>query len=866
MARRRHARLTFPDPPTDIRGSYQPSGRPAIDRRGFLRAREIFTEALARPERDRDGFIADACGDDAALLAEVRSLLDCFTAGADPLAQPLPWDAERAIPERIGPYRVLDLIGQGGMGVVYRAQAPSHNGDEGIVAVKVLRAGLVTSQLERRFQRESEVLRRLDHPGIARLLEAGSAEGVPYLAMEFIDGISLARWRLEIKPSLADRLRLLADLCEAVHSAHEHDVVHRDLKPENILVTTGGKPKVLDFGIARLTDDSLPAQTLATQTWQLLGTVRYMSPEQAAEGPSAVDARTDVYALGVIAYELLTGELPYDLSRLSTPRALLEITRAEPRGFSTGDPALRGPLERIVLHALEKRPDDRYRTAGAMAVDLRAHLAGRPISLRKPGLLARARRALRQRPRVRRLILGGGIAVVAAVVTALAVWPVLHAATASWDHVSAGIDEADQLRGSGPATRENFETAIAAYLRVRTEFAQLAPAPYTDEVTRYIKWRLGELHFFLAEMDHDADEYKRALSLWQDAQVIPWTRGAALQIPASSIFRGQVLRLGRHHPTSGVGMARSELGQLTAPLTQLGDAMNQFEVCVRLGAEGVQNYHDDDTNPDIVAEDQAYSLLNYGTACASFGAVVDSLRYIDLGVQSIQAAVVHPGIRTVSGRAGLHRRLGGAFLKRAGCSAMARDAAAVDADLDSARWHLDRAQDFRGALDARSYWSLCLLRGRTQQAAAAAATQPAERRRFLAAGAQDLRRALEPLRQADDAFEIALVKVDLALNEAWSARDEHALAGFSRCDSLLSASEQAFPMAKFPIQHAETALARGRVLVMRWEISADPSDSLAAERALEDARASIALPEYPALHRRVGDCQRSLRAGRGRTS
>jgi serine/threonine protein kinase len=263
------------------------------------------------------------------------------------------------------------------------------------VALKVLRTGLGNTNLERRFRREIEVLRRLDHPGIARLLDAGTDEtGAPWLATEYIDGVTLNRWRVETESTTEQRVLLLAELCDAVHAAHGHGVIHRDLKPENVLVTREGRPKVLDFGIARLQNDSVPLATLVTQTWQLLGTIRYMSPEQAAGGAAAIDERTDIYTLGVIAYELLAGTLPYNLSRLSTPRALLEITTAEPRPLSGRDSA----IDLIIQHALAKDPGQRYPTAAAMADDLRRQAENKSISLRRPGPTARIKRALRTRP------------------------------------------------------------------------------------------------------------------------------------------------------------------------------------------------------------------------------------------------------------------------------------------------------------------------------------------------------------------------------------------------------------------------------------------------------------------------------------
>src|SRR5687768_1155117 len=229
---------------------------------------------------------------------------------------PLDGDALARHPQQIGAYAILGILGRGGMGVVYRAEQ-SH--PRRTVALKVLPLGLLYSdRLVRRFDHEAEVLGRLRHPSIAQIYEAGTADGgfglQPFFAMEFVDGFPLTQYIADHSLSPRPRLELLARICDAVHYAHQQGVVHRDLKPANILVEASGDPKVLDFGVARATEVETKWTMAETEAGMLLGTLPYMSPEQAAGDVEQIDTRTDVYALGVIAYEVLAGRLPLQLA------------------------------------------------------------------------------------------------------------------------------------------------------------------------------------------------------------------------------------------------------------------------------------------------------------------------------------------------------------------------------------------------------------------------------------------------------------------------------------------------------------------------------------------------------------------------
>lgn len=308
----------------------------------------------------------------------------------------------RVLPRQIGKYRVLRLLGEGGMGVIYLAEQEN---PRRTVALKMIRPGCASASAIRRFEREAQVLGLLHHPGIAQIYEAGTADAghgpQAYFAMEYIEGRPLLDYAWLNRLDAAQRLELLARVCEAVHHAHERGVIHRDLKPDNILVTAEGQPKVLDFGVARLTDSDIQATTMHTEAGAFLGTMAYMSPEQVAANSKEIDARSDVYGLGVVGYQLLADRMPYDLFGKTIFDAARTIREGEPTRLGTVNRKLRGDIETILLKALEKEKERRYRTAADMAEDIRRHLRDQPILARPPGTLYQlAKFARRNKPLV----------------------------------------------------------------------------------------------------------------------------------------------------------------------------------------------------------------------------------------------------------------------------------------------------------------------------------------------------------------------------------------------------------------------------------------------------------------------------------
>ncbi len=299
-----------------------------------------------------------------------------------------------------GRYVIVATIGRGGMGVVYRARQDKPGRE---VALKLIRPGWMSASLLRRFEFEAELLGRLKHPGIAQVYEAGvdDATGTPYFAMELVEGVPLTEYANQRGLSLRRRLDLFARVCDAVQHAHARGVIHRDLKPGNILVADVGdppepQPKVLDFGVARATDADIAATTVETAVGALVGTVPYMSPEQVGGDPGELDTRSDVYALGVVLYELLAGRLPYRLERKLIHEAVRIISEDEPTRLSSIDRVFRGDVETIVGKSLEKEKERRYQTAAELGTDIRRYLRDEPIAARPPSAAYQLRKFARR--------------------------------------------------------------------------------------------------------------------------------------------------------------------------------------------------------------------------------------------------------------------------------------------------------------------------------------------------------------------------------------------------------------------------------------------------------------------------------------
>jgi serine/threonine protein kinase len=396
---------------------------------------------------------------------------------------------EDSRPERpgttIGPYKLLQQIGEGGMGVVFMAE--QHEPFHRVVALKVIVPGMDTRQVIARFEAERQALAMMDHPNIARVLDAGTTEsGRPYFVMELVKGVPITTYCDEKKLSLRERLELFMPVCHAVQHAHQKGIIHRDIKPSNVLVADYDDqpvPKIIDFGVAKATSQKLTDKTMFTAFGQVVGTMEYMSPEQTKLNQLDVDTRTDIYSLGVLLYELLTGTTPFDRKRLRSA-AIDEVFRIireeEPVRPSTSisktnerpavaasrrsDPVrlsrmLQGDLDWIVMKALEKDRTRRYPTANGLASDIERYLNDAPVSAGPPSASYRIHKFVR---RNRALIAAGSVVVLALVAgLAASVWQAVRATRAEASAIAERDAKEDARRQAVASSQRALKAAEA---------------------------------------------------------------------------------------------------------------------------------------------------------------------------------------------------------------------------------------------------------------------------------------------------------------------------------------------------------------------------------------------------------------------
>jgi serine/threonine protein kinase/Tfp pilus assembly protein PilO len=468
------------------------------------RIEEVFWEAAQlAPGEQRDAYLAHACGDDRALRQRVERLLAAQPKAEAFLERPFPGPGqfptadEPQLAEQpgtaIGPYRLLEQIGEGGMGLVFVAAQTRPVRRR--VALKVVKPGMDTRQVVARFEQERQALALMDHPHIAKVFDAGTtASGRPYFVMELVRGVPITQFCDEHRLATRQRLELFIPVCQAVQHAHQKGIIHRDLKPSNILVTlhdTVAVPKVIDFGIAKATTGPLTDRTVYTNLAQLVGTPLYMSPEQAEMNGLDVDTRSDVYSLGVLLYELLTGTTPFESEtlkalgldeirrkireeepptpsqRCNTLSAQLCSTVSERRGVDGRrlGQVLRGELDWVVMKALEKDRNRRYESASAFAADVQRYLSDEAVAACSPSAGYRLRKYVRRHRRVLATVVVIAVALTAA--TAVSTWQAVVAREAQ----RQAEDDRDRAQSAESQAKAEQDRAEGAERRAATEAA-----------------------------------------------------------------------------------------------------------------------------------------------------------------------------------------------------------------------------------------------------------------------------------------------------------------------------------------------------------------------------------------------------------
>src|SRR5689334_3707010 len=468
------------------------------------REEAIFQGALDLRSPERAEYLRNACGEDRVLYKKVVSLLEADRRAGTFLEKP-PSGVDHALMEnglgaaptarlpdltenpgdRIGRYKILQKIGEGGCGAVYMAEQEQPVRRR--VALKVIKLGMDTKAVIARFEAERQALALMDHPNIAKVLDAGSTEtGRPYFVMELVRGIKFTEYCDQNHMGISQRLELFIQICQAIQHAHQKGIIHRDIKPSNILVALHDGvpvPKVIDFGIAKATTDQrLTDKTLFTAYEQFIGTPAYMSPEQAEMSGLDIDTRSDIYSLGVLLYELLTGRTPFDPKELmsmgidgmrktirekdpvrpSTKVATLqgeELTTTAHRRSAEAPKLihlLRGDLDWIVMKCLEKDRTRRYETANGLAADLKRHLAHEPVVARPPSPAYRFQKAWRRN----KVVFTAAITVAAALLIGIvfSAWQAKVARRAQYAAQHAASAEAQQ-RAEAQSERDRANAA-----------------------------------------------------------------------------------------------------------------------------------------------------------------------------------------------------------------------------------------------------------------------------------------------------------------------------------------------------------------------------------------------------------------------
>ena len=497
---------------------------------------EIFSKALRlNSASERNDFLEDVCRGDSELRQRLEALLMAHEAPMAELEPPgsisetIDWAECERVGGRIGPYKLLQQIGEGGMGVVFMAEQIEPVKRR--VAVKIIKPGMDSRRIVARFEAERQAIAMMDHPNIAKVLDAGTTgAGRPYFVMELVNGLPINEYCDQKKLPPRERLSLFVAVCKGIQHAHQKGIIHRDLKPSNILVADYDEtpvPKIIDFGVAKAVGQQLTDKTVFTEFGQIIGTLEYMSPEQAKRNQIDVDTRSDIYSLGIVLYSLLTGETPFEAQRLKDVawEEMLRIIReedpvlpslklsssqklAEAATNRQVDPSklpslVRGDLDWIVMKSLQKDRSRRYASANELAEDVSRHLSAEPVLARPPSLLDRCEKFIQ---RNRASVLAASLAVLAVSLTVLFVArqqrQVLLEKSSRTSRLSSNLQQASLALGKALNVPLGLSTEWGAVESWQEQIGQLLnEGPVESEMAELAEQTLGEIAKARAERE-----------------------------------------------------------------------------------------------------------------------------------------------------------------------------------------------------------------------------------------------------------------------------------------------------------------------------------------------------------------------------
>lgn len=638
----------------------------------WLAAKQIFLQALDLPKGSRDKYVQLACGN-GTMAAQVHELLRWHEHDAEFLLPIVPltsttdstcelrnpnrgYDPESLQGSQIGGFVLGRILGQGSMGTVYEAQQIDPDRP---VAFKILRADSAFVGLERRLVLEASILARLDHPGIARIYSAGTLEvgnmARPWFAMELIRGPTLLEYVRESSLVRRQRLELLARLCDAVQHAHQHNIIHRDLKPENILIRTcdagsqlehNHQPVVLDFGVARLSTP-FAVLTRSTAAGQLIGTLAYMSPEQLSGNPELVDARSDVYALGVIGYQLLAGKAPHERDSSSIMEILQRAVTEQPKRLGDLDGSLRGELETLFYKAVQPDADQRYQSVAEFSSDIRAYLNYQPIRAKPATLWYRTGKFVRRN----RILVGGIATTFLALTIGLLAYSreAYRAQQAELQSRQAALNaqyEADKAKAINEFLTNDFmmrllEAAHASQASSRVSAIDLASQASNNVASTYvgkpileaaIRNELGTIFYNLHAANESAEQFELALNLWSETlgsdhvdtlkavnnlgqSRMLQGRPEEAKLLYERALAGRIARLGENHSASAATM--SNLAEVLRSSGDLDQAESYQERALHIMLRSLGRHH----------RDTITLMANYGSTLVKTGRVDEGLQW-----------------------------------------------------------------------------------------------------------------------------------------------------------------------------------------------------------------------------------------------